>query len=239
MFHSFLLIDTGNDPHRPRPGRRLVHNPYRVHQRLCMGFPRPETRKRTRTFSHRSCRHIFPRQWKPGAKTHVHEQRDQTAGFLFRIDPLPASVPSRHAIIVQSAIEPDWEYAFHNATEFLCTRPLVRPFNPRSKRVQASLRLRANPTKKVGSRCGKNAWPGRKQTASGSPSCAKPSKSPGCCTRARRAASASPVNGCKRTTAGKCRTFALTSFPRAGCAAARTGTPTAVSTPSVSRGCSK
>jgi CRISPR system Cascade subunit CasE len=82
----------------------------------------------------------------PRSKAHVHERRNQTAGFLFRIDLVPASVPSRHVIVVQSVIEPDWDYAFHNTTEFLCATPLVRPLSLTCSAGQRlRFRLRANP----------------------------------------------------------------------------------------------
>lgn len=38
MFLSSIPVETGNDPNRMWPGKRWVSNPYRVHQRLCMGF---------------------------------------------------------------------------------------------------------------------------------------------------------------------------------------------------------
>jgi CRISPR system Cascade subunit CasE len=81
---------------------------------------------------------------------HVHAPRDLNAGFLFRIDPRPGNAPSRHAIIVQSANKPDWEYAFQNAPELLVAPPLVSSFNP-SFHVGQQLRfcLRANPTKRI------------------------------------------------------------------------------------------
>jgi CRISPR system Cascade subunit CasE len=84
-------------------------------------------------------------------------------GFLFRLDPLPATCPSRHAIVVQSAIEPDWEYAFHNAPEFLAAKPKVQPFNPSFAPGQRlRFRLRANPTKKVGTASKVNRLAGQK-----------------------------------------------------------------------------
>jgi CRISPR system Cascade subunit CasE len=69
---------------------------------------------------------------------------------LFRIEPVPGVFPSRHAIVVQSAIEPHWDYAFHNAPKFLCAKPLVRPFNPQyAAGERLRFRLRANPTKRL------------------------------------------------------------------------------------------
>ena len=42
MYLSCLLIDVGDDPDRPRPGRTWLRNIYHVHQRLCMAFPSRE-----------------------------------------------------------------------------------------------------------------------------------------------------------------------------------------------------
>lgn len=154
MFLSYLLIDTAADPARPRPGRKWVRNPYRVHQRLCMAFPSPERRERDRDFLDAFLPADFPALAKVAIeldrRTHVRNQRDESAGFLFRIDPLPATVLSRHVIIVQSAIEPDWDYAFHNAPEFLAAKPKVDPFSITFAAGQRlRFRLRANPTKRV------------------------------------------------------------------------------------------
>ena len=64
----------------------------------------------------------------------------------------PESSPSRHGIVVQSAIKPDWDYAFHNAPELLAGSPLVKPYQPSFAAGQRlRFRLRANPTKKVAS----------------------------------------------------------------------------------------
>ena len=121
-----------------------------------MAFPSRERRDRDQEFLDPFLPADFPTVAKvekeSHGKTHVHHVRDETTGFLFRIDPMPATVPSRHVITVQSTsnTEPDWDYAFHNAPEFLCARPLVRPFNPQYAAGQhLRFRLRANPTKKV------------------------------------------------------------------------------------------
>ena len=39
MYLSHLLIDTGGNPDRERPGRKWLSNVYNVHRRLCMAFP--------------------------------------------------------------------------------------------------------------------------------------------------------------------------------------------------------
>jgi CRISPR system Cascade subunit CasE len=42
MYLSCLMIDTGNNPDRERPGRTWLRNIYHVHQRLSMAFPAKE-----------------------------------------------------------------------------------------------------------------------------------------------------------------------------------------------------
>jgi CRISPR system Cascade subunit CasE len=144
VFLSYLLIDTAADPARLRPGRSWVRQPYRVHQRLCMAFPDGRRRVEDPHF-------LAPFNPSDFAQ-HVHTPRKADAGFLFRIDPLSGVVPSRHGISVQSAIKPDWDYAFHNAPEFLAAKPMVNPFNPSfAPDERLRFRLRANPTKKVAS----------------------------------------------------------------------------------------
>jgi len=78
----------------------------------------------------------------------VHSQRNTEAGFLFRIDPLPNG---RAIILVLSALEPNWAYAFHNAEYLLAAPP------QRTGALQVNIkpgerfgfRLVANPTKKI------------------------------------------------------------------------------------------
>jgi CRISPR system Cascade subunit CasE len=77
----------------------------------------------------------------------VHVKRRRDSGFLFRIDPQPGG---RVVILVQSAREPDWEYAFHNAGYLLAAPPQVKSFDPSFKAGQPlRFRLLVNPTKKV------------------------------------------------------------------------------------------
>ena len=121
MYLSCLLIDAGDNPDRPRPGRLWLRNLYRVHQRLCMAFPAtnhdkyflqpyepahfPDSRTGEKPFEAK--KHL------PGQRTesHVHVERSNNEGFLFRVDPLSGN---RAMIVVQSAIEPKWEYTFQN-----------------------------------------------------------------------------------------------------------------------------
>lgn len=140
MYLSHLLIDTGDNPDRPRPGRLWLRNLYHVHQRLCMGFPSSERK---------SADKLFLQPYKPNdfAQGHVHVERREGSGFLFRIDPLS---PGRAAILVQSAAKPGWEYAFRNAGYLLAARPELREFNPSFEPGQRlRFRLLANPTKKT------------------------------------------------------------------------------------------
>ncbi len=145
MYRSCLLIDVGNNPDRPRPGRLWLRNRYHVHQRLCMAFPSASRKAEDVDF-------LTPFKPDEFGNGQVHVKRAMDSGFLFRIDPLPNS---RAAIIVQSAVKPDWEYAFHNAGHILAAPPEVKPFEPRfSKGQYLRFRLVANPTRKIDTRSG-------------------------------------------------------------------------------------
>jgi len=113
MFVSTLLIDTGANPDRPRPGRRWLGNLYRVHQRLCMAFPSRGTRESDPSF----LKPYDPQQFAQGQ---VHVPRSDGAGFLFRVDPL---LGGGAIVVVLSALAPDWDYAFHNARHLLAAAP--------------------------------------------------------------------------------------------------------------------
>jgi len=159
MYLSCLLIDTGNNADRVRPGRLWLRNRYRVHQRLCMGFP---SRKRTEAdpeFLNPYTPEDFPEQRHladksakkgevaPEVLRQVHEQRTKNSGFLFRIDTLSSN---RAVILVQSAVRPDWGYAFHNADFLLAAPPQVRVFDPRFEKGQRlRFRLFANPVRRI------------------------------------------------------------------------------------------
>lgn len=140
MYRSCLLIDVGNNPDRPRPGRLWLRNRYHVHQRLCMAFP---SASRIADDEH------FLKPFKPDdfGDGQVHVERAEGSGFLFRIDPL---ANGRAMIIVQSATEPDWGYAFHNADYLLAAPPEVTLFEPHfSKGQRLRFRLAANPTRRM------------------------------------------------------------------------------------------
>ncbi len=112
MYLSYLLIDTGVNPDRPRPGRVWLGDIYRVHQRLSMAFPDKYKKDED------------PHFLEPYNKDNFIKEK-----FLFRVDNLITDNSSRTVIIVQSGIEPDWNYAFKN-THFLAAYPLVKQFNP-------------------------------------------------------------------------------------------------------------
>ncbi len=138
MYLSCLLVDTGSSPDRRRPGRSWLRNMYRVHQRLCMAFPSDPRRGDDPNF-------LQP--YDPADFPQVHARRTDSGAFLFRVD---VQSGGRVVILVQSAIKPDWEYAFHNAGHFLAARPEVKPIDL-SFGAKTCLRFRlvANPTRKV------------------------------------------------------------------------------------------
>jgi CRISPR system Cascade subunit CasE len=138
VYLSTLLVELGEDPDRPRPGRVWLRNRYRVHQRLCMAFP---------SHAAKTTDPKFLRPYSPASALHVHSPRTDQQAFLFRIDPLLAN---RAVILVQSAIRPDWEYAFQNAGHLLMAPPQVKPFDPSFASGQVwRFRLLANPTKRL------------------------------------------------------------------------------------------
>jgi CRISPR system Cascade subunit CasE len=143
MYLSVLLVDVGDNPDRPRPGRLWLRNLYRVHQRLAMAFPSRERKERDPKFLQPFRADDFGTH--PPAQLHVERAPDQ--GFLFRIDAQPGN---RAVIVVQSAILPDWDYAFANA-DFLLAGVQVKQYEPQfAQGTRLRFRLLANPTKKVG-----------------------------------------------------------------------------------------
>ena len=158
MYLSCLMIDLGNNPDRPRPGRLWLKNRYHVHQRLCMAFPSDPRKKSDPDFLVPYKPSDFPEQReladceidKVGQSTlrQVHSPRNDEAGFLFRIDPLSNG---RVMILVQSALQPDWDYAFHNAEFLLAAPPMIKPFEPHfSQGRRLRFRLAVNPTRRLG-----------------------------------------------------------------------------------------
>lgn len=113
MFLSQLIVNPGSHPDQPRPGVAWANQTYRIHQRIWMAFP-DSSRVEADPF--------FLGTWssRSGAKPPRSE-----CGFLFRVEPDP---PLR--ILVQSALRPDWNYAFQNAPYLLSGSPQVREFEP-------------------------------------------------------------------------------------------------------------
>lgn len=159
MYLSCLTIDAGESGSDRTIGSRWLQNRYRVHQRLCMAFPRESRLIADPDFLAPLVPEDFP-LLRPEASlsiamvgvqrlTHVHAARSSDAGFLFRID----SRCHSSQIIVQSATAPNWLYAFANFRGVLLEEPKVRPFAPafsRGQRVQ--FRLEANPTRCIDSK---------------------------------------------------------------------------------------
>ncbi len=162
MYLSSLLVEVGTNPDRPRPGRAWLRNLYHVHQRLCMAFPSAECKTADPHFLRPYTPDAFPEDHHlaeiasstVGSEVlrHVHAKRGKNSGFLFRVDAQPgASV----VVLVQSALLPDWDYAFQNATFLLAARPEVRTIDPSFAAGQLlRFRLTANPTKKVDTKSG-------------------------------------------------------------------------------------
>ena len=145
MHLSHLLIDVGDNPDRPRPGRLWLRNIYHVHQRLCMAFPSASKVSDDADF-------LKPFNPEDFDTEHVHVARGADAGFLFRIDP---QASGRVVILVQSAIKPDWEYAFKNAFYLLAASPEVKSFDPGfAKGQRLRFRLVVNPTRKIDTKSG-------------------------------------------------------------------------------------
>ncbi|MFH1737512.1 MAG: type I-E CRISPR-associated protein Cas6/Cse3/CasE [bacterium] len=149
MYISHLLIDVGNNPDRPRPGRLWLRNLYHVHQRLCMAFPSDPRLKDDPEF-------LKPFNPEDFGNGHVCVTREPDTGFLFRVDPLSGG---RVMLLVQSAIWPKWDYAFQNVP-FLSACE-VKPFDAAFENGQRlRFRLVANPTRKI---CTKTGADGRRR----------------------------------------------------------------------------
>lgn len=135
MYLSRLLIETGDNPDRPRPGRTWLRNLYHVHQRLSMAFPFPDKKVADPHF-------LQPFAPEPDfVKEH----------FLFRIDNFHDDTPSAH-ILVLSGIRPDWDYCFQNAPGLLVDgiKPDVKEYEPQFYTGQElRYRIRINLVRKV------------------------------------------------------------------------------------------
>ncbi len=113
MYLSHLMIDVGNDPDRPRPGRLWLRDIYQVHQRLLMAFP---------TYQQRASDPHFLRPFDPNGF--------ERPRLLFRVDSSLEDEAPHAIILVQSQSKPDWDYAFHNARMLLAAEPETRDYNP-------------------------------------------------------------------------------------------------------------
>lgn len=133
MYLSYLLVDTGGNPDRPRPGRRWIGNAYNIHRRLSMAFPRYET-----LLSDPDCLKPFD----PA----MLDNRP----FLFRLDNNVSGDGQRAVIIVQSTMKPNWEWCFHNAPDFLAAPPQVKTYEPDYRAGEKlRFRIKLNPTVKT------------------------------------------------------------------------------------------
>jgi CRISPR system Cascade subunit CasE len=108
-------VNIGRDPDHPTPGRKWLGDIYRVHQRLWMAFADDKRRDEDP---------FFLGVWAGPALSEPKPKRRE-AGFLFRIER-----DGRPRILVQSAEEPKWDYAFQNAPYLLARKPDVREFDP-------------------------------------------------------------------------------------------------------------
>lgn len=160
MYLSQLLINVGDNPDRPRPGRLWLRNIYHVHQRLCMAFPSDWRRNNDRPFLEPFKESDFPLLRNPNGNP-----PEPRHSFLFRIDDLTKDDASRAVILVQSEAEPDWDYAFGlkpglvdartrrpigNAGCLLAAPPQMKERNPAYAAGQELIfRIRVNLSKKA------------------------------------------------------------------------------------------
>ena len=131
MYLSCLLVNIGENPDRPRPGRLWMRNIYHVHQRLSMAFPM------------RDLKDTDPCFLKPYDPSTFARPR-----FLFRLEHGIREDCPQSIILMQSDTKPDLEYAFQNAPGLLSywqTRELN--ITPRCG-MHYRFRLLSNPTKK-------------------------------------------------------------------------------------------
>ena len=143
MYLSTLMVETGDNPDRPRPGRLWLRNLYHVHQRLCMAFP---------SVGQKDGDAEFLKPFDPAGFTHVHGARTAEQAFLFRVEPHADGNPT---ILVQSALKPDWDYAFQNARFLLAADPELKVYDPTFAKDQSlRFRLVANPTRKIDTKSG-------------------------------------------------------------------------------------
>ena len=185
MYLSCLLINVGSNPDQQDwRNRNWLRNIYRVHQRLAMAFPADPSRKGAALSLKPFSPDDFPDQ-KPAdeimdRRADVNEERSEKEGFLYRIDygvpmrksdpdtgALVEGGPSRPVILVQSAKEPNWDYAFGldrgaldpatgrpvgNAGHLLAAPPCVKLLHIKYRAGDLlRFRLNANPTRRLAS----------------------------------------------------------------------------------------
>ncbi len=132
MYLSHLLINVGDNPDRPRPGRLWLRNVYHVHQRLWMAFP---------TEAQRTADPEFLAPFNPKGFA--------APRFLFRVDNSVERNCPRAVIVVLSGSEPNWRYAFQNARTFLAAEAETREYSPTFATGQEfCFRIRVNLSKK-------------------------------------------------------------------------------------------
>jgi hypothetical protein len=131
MYLSCLLVNVGDNPDRPRPGRIWLRNRYHVHQRLAMAFPCDGRIKTASDYVKPYNPAEFPFQTPAddvmNGKADIHEERTDGRGFLYRVDQRVGPGASATMILVQSAKPPDWNYAFGlspDATDPATGRPV-------------------------------------------------------------------------------------------------------------------
>jgi len=172
MYLSRLLVDVGHDPDKHRPGRNWLRDIYAVHQRLCMAFPdkKRETDDAPFLAPHRTDDFRVARLT---SNTAVREQRSSTAGLLFRIDPIMTQFSehdrldgdeqheyARAMILVLSAQQPNWEYAFQNSRMLLAAQPEQKRYEPEFKQGERyRFRILMNLSQKISQR--KRKTPGK------------------------------------------------------------------------------
>ncbi len=78
-----------------------------------------------------------------------HPNRMQPRPFLFRVDHQMGENAQRAMILVQSNLEPDWEYGFHNARDFLAAPPETKSYHPDFHQgMELAFRILVNPSVK-------------------------------------------------------------------------------------------
>ena len=137
MFHSYLVIDTGGNPDKPRPGRQWINNIYSVHQRLCMGFPSESKMNEDKLFLKPFIPDSFTKDdsgfYSDKLEQPLSNKEKNRPDFLFRIDNQIYENQRTAVICIQSELEPNWNYAFQNAKLLLSDNfPIskAREYNP-------------------------------------------------------------------------------------------------------------